>query len=149
MDKVCLIGRTYSDFLSFLEDRPDCRPIVQMDSVEGCKGGKVLLTLHFVKCEFMPAFLRDRNSAASLFDVIERLYQELRSDRFMRLFRFFGEITKVNLMMDHINFYSQTNLGDHSLYEVFRMFYGQEILDLLGAYFISLNNVTLRPELLK
>lgn len=86
MDKVCLIGRTYSDFLSFLEDRPDCRPIVQMDSVEGCKGGKVLLTLHFVKCEFMPAFLRDRNSAASLFDVIERLYQELRSDKFMRLF---------------------------------------------------------------
>ena len=75
----------YSDFLSFLEGWPDC-PIVQMDSVEGRKGGKVLLTLHFVKCEFMLAFLRDRNTAASVFDVIQRLYRELRPDRFMELF---------------------------------------------------------------
>ena len=85
MDKACRIGRTYADFLMFLEGFPDC-PVVQMDSVEGRKGGKVLLTLHFVKCEFMLAFLRDRNTAASVFDVIERLYWELRPDRFMDLF---------------------------------------------------------------
>ncbi len=52
-------------------------------------------------------------------------------------------------MMDHINSYSKASLGNHSPYEVFRMFYGQEILDLLGAHFISPNDITLRPELLK
>ena len=85
VDKACRIGRTYADFLMFLQGRPDC-PVVQMDSVEGHKGGKVLLTLHFVKCEFMLAFLRDRNTAASVFDVMERLYWELRPDRFRKLF---------------------------------------------------------------
>jgi IS30 family transposase len=68
----------------------------------------ILLTLHFVKCEFMLAFLRDQNTAASVFDVIERLYLELRPDRFMNLFPV-----------------------------------------LLGAHFISPNDITLRPELLK
>ena len=52
-------------------------------------------------------------------------------------------------MMDHINSYTRANLGNHSPYEVFRMFYGQEILDLLGAHFISPNDIVLRPELLK
>ena len=207
VDKACRIGRTYADFLMFLEGFPDC-PVVQMDSVEGRKGGKVLLTLHFVKCEFMLAFLRDRNTAASVFDVIERLYWELRPDRFMDLFPVllgdnesefsnpvaletdaefnhrtrvfycdpsapyqkgaaennhefirrvlpkgtsFDRLTQadIDLMMDHINSYSRASLGNHSPYEVFRMFYGQKILDLLGAHFISPNDITLRPELLK
>ena len=64
---------------------PDC-PVVELDSVEGTKGGKVLLTIHFVHCEFMLAFLRDRNTAASVFDIMERLYWELRPDIYMELF---------------------------------------------------------------
>ena len=207
VDKACRIGRTYADFLRFLEVWPDC-PVVQMDSVEGHSGGKVLLTLHFVKCEFMLSFLRERNTAASVFDVIERLYQELRPDRFVKLFpvllgdngsefsnpaalemdaqsnprtrvfycdpsapfqkgaaennhEFIRRVlpkgtsfdslsqTDVDLMMDHINSYSRASLGNHSPYEVFRMFYGQEVLDILGAHFISPNDITLRPELLK
>lgn len=207
VDKTCRVGRTYQDFLSFLEGCPDC-PIVQMDSVEGRKGGKVLLTLHFVKCEFMLAFLRDRNTSASVFDIIEKLCQKLGSDRFMKLFPVllgdngsefsnpvpleidaewkhrtrvfycdpsapyqkgaaennhefirrilpkgtgFDELTQadIDLMMNHINSYSRASLGNHSPYEVFRMFYGQEILEILGAHFIYPNDVTLRPELLK
>lgn len=207
VDKSCRVGRSYADFLSFLEGWPDC-PVVQLDSVEGRKGGKVLLTIHFVKCEFMLAFLRDRNTAASVFDVIERLYWQLRPDRFQKLFPLlltdngsefsnpaaleidaefdhrtrvfycdpsapyqkdaaennhefihrilpkgtgFDNLTQddVNLMMDHINSYSRANLGNHSPYEMFRLFYGQEILELLGAHFISPNDILLRPELLK
>lgn len=34
----------------------------------------------------------------------------------------------------------------HSSYEVFRMFYGQEILDILGTHLIFPNDITLRPE---
>lgn len=85
IDKSCRIGRTYEDFLSFLSSCPDCR-IVQLDSVEGTKGGKVLLTIHFVKAEFMLAFLRDRNTASSVYDIFERLYRELRPDQFMDIF---------------------------------------------------------------
>lgn len=85
VDKSCRAGRTYDDFKAFLEGRPDC-PVVELDSVEGTRGGRVLLTIHFVNCGFMLAFLRDRNTAASVFDVIERLYWELRPDVFMELF---------------------------------------------------------------
>jgi len=85
VDKACRIGRTYEDFHCFLESAPDS-PIVELDSVEGRKGGKVFLTIHFVNAEFMLAFQRDRNTAASVFDIFERLYWELCPDRFMQLF---------------------------------------------------------------
>lgn len=179
-----------------------------MDSVVGRKGGKVLLTLHFVKSEFMLAFLRDRNTAASVYEIIERLYWELQPDRFMKIFPVllgdngsefsdplslerdaennprtrvfycdpsapyqkgaaennhefirrilpkgtsFDDLTQaeVNLMMNHINSYTRANLGNRSPYEMFRLFYGQEILDVLGATLIFPNDIILRPELLK
>lgn len=85
VDKACRTGRTFEDFLKFLKDNPDTL-VVQMDSVEGSKGGKVLLTLHFEKAEFMLAFLRDRNTAASVHDIIERIYTILTPDVFSRLF---------------------------------------------------------------
>lgn len=86
IDKGCRIGRTYKDFLDFMEGSPDC-PIVQMDSVEGKKGGKVLLTIHFVNSEFMLAFLRDRNTAASVFYIFEQIYKKLTPNVFMQLFK--------------------------------------------------------------
>lgn len=85
VDKACRIGRTYDDFKIFLDNSSYC-PIVQMDSVEGKKGGKVLLTLHFVKAEFMLAFIRDRNTAYSVYEVFEKLYWQLLPDDFMKLF---------------------------------------------------------------
>lgn len=207
VDKACRIGRTYEDYQHFLDGYPDCS-IVELDSVEGKKGGKVLLTIHFVKAEFMLAFLRDRNTAASVFEIFERLYWELRPDIFMKLFPLlladngsefsdplsiemdaennlrtsvfycdpsapyqkgsaennhefirrilpkgisFDNLTqqKVDLMMNHINSYHRANLGNRSPYEIFRLFYGQDVLDTLGANLISPNDITLRPELLK
>ena len=168
----------------------------------------MLLTLHFVKSEFMLAFLRDRNTAASVTEIIEKLYWELRPDRFMQLFPVllgdngtefsdplsleldregnqrtkvffcdpsapyqkgaaennhefirrilpksvsFDDLTQndINLMMNHINSYTRANLGNRSPYEMFRLFYGQEILDILGAMLIPANDIILRPELLK
>ncbi|MCR5754946.1 MAG: IS30 family transposase [Acetatifactor sp.] len=84
VDKTCRIGRTYSDYLKYIEENPDL-PITQMDSVEGIKGGKVLLTIHFVKAECMLAFLRDANDSQSVIDIFDRLYLELRPDIFMEL----------------------------------------------------------------
>lgn len=207
VDKTCRIGRTYQDFLAFRDGWLDC-PIVQIDSVEGRRGGKVLLTIHFVKTEFMLAFIRDRNTAASVFWIFEKLYRELGPDQFRKLFPVllgdngsefsdplslemdgennqrtkvfycdpsapyqkgaaennhefirrvlpkgtsFDDLNqeKIHLVMNHINSYTRANLGNHSPYEMFRLFYGQEVLNVLGAVLISPNDIILRPELLK
>ena len=71
--------------LLFIAQNPGC-PHVEMDSVIGRIGGKVLLTLIFPKTEFMLAFLRDNNTAASVADCFTTLYQGLGSEDFERLF---------------------------------------------------------------
>jgi IS30 family transposase len=85
VDKGCRIGRTYNDFVAFIQNHP-CFPIVEMDSVEGTKGGKVLLTLHFTIPQFMLAFIRDANTSQSVIDIIDQLYFELCPDVFCNLF---------------------------------------------------------------
>jgi IS30 family transposase len=86
VDKKCRIGRTYQDFLAFMEEHPGLS-VVEMDSVEGKKGGKVLLTLHFTVPQFMLAFIRDANTSQSVIDIFNRLYRELQPDPFRRLFQ--------------------------------------------------------------
>ncbi len=86
VDKSCRLGRTYDDFSSFIKDHP-CFPIVQMDSLEGSRGGKVLLTLHFTVPQLMVAFIRDANTSQSVINIINKLYLELRPDVFCDLFK--------------------------------------------------------------
>jgi len=81
VDKYCRTGRIYEDFKAFKAENP-LLPITQMDSVEGKKGGKVLLTIHFVKAECMIAFLRDANDSQSVINAFDRLYLELGPDVF-------------------------------------------------------------------
>jgi len=85
IDRNCRVGRLYSDYLSYLENNPDT-PVVQMDTVEGCRNSsKCLLTFCFTG-SFMPAFLRDSNTSASVLEWIEFLYTGLGHDDFCRLF---------------------------------------------------------------
>lgn len=85
IEKKCRIGRTYEDYERYIENYPDI-PVVQMDSVEGTKGGKVLLTIHFVNCSLMLAFIRERNTAQSVIDIFNDLYEKLGHEDFKRLF---------------------------------------------------------------
>ena len=85
IDKKCLEGRRYKDYLLFIEENPDI-PIVQMDSVEGVKGGKVLLTIHFVNCSFMISFLRENNNAQSVIDTFNKLEELFGLELFKKLF---------------------------------------------------------------
>ena len=86
VDRSCRVGRDYACFQRFMDENPDT-PVIQLDSVEGKKGGKVLLTIHFVNCEMMLAFLRDRNDAKSVEDVFDFLYQSLGHERFSNIFK--------------------------------------------------------------
>ncbi len=85
VDKSCRNNRTYDDYNEFIKSNPDI-PIVQMDSVEGTKGGKVLLTIHFTVPQFMLAFIRDANTSRSVRDVFNELYTKLGSEIFSLLF---------------------------------------------------------------
>ena len=85
IDKECLNGRRYSDYINFKNENPDIN-IVEMDTVEGIKGGKVLLTIHFVNCSFMLAFLRNHNDAQSVIDIFNSIENELKIDLFKKLF---------------------------------------------------------------
>lgn len=85
IDKKCLDGRRYEDFKNYIKENSDVN-IVEMDSVEGIKGGKVLLTIHFVNCSFMLAFVRDHNDAQSVIDIFDNLEEILGIETFKKLF---------------------------------------------------------------
>jgi transposase, IS30 family len=85
VDKGCRIGRNYEAFHAFIDKNPDTA-VVQMDSVIGSKGGKCLLTIHFVETSLMLAFLRDANTSKSVTDIFETMYKTLGKDLFKRLF---------------------------------------------------------------
>ncbi len=207
VDKKCRINRTFEDYKKYLQEHPT-PAIVQLDSVIGQKGGKVLLTMHFVSSGLMLGFIRDYNTSASVTAIFNQLYQSLGHERFTTLFPVIltdngaeftnptaiefanGEIRrtrvyycdpfsayqkgaieknhefirrilpkgssfdaltqrKVNLMMSHINSYPRQSLGNKTPYGVFQLFYGKEILKILGIKEIPPTELSLCPELLK
>jgi IS30 family transposase len=85
IDTKCRLGRTYSEFQAFTAVTPDAR-VVEIDSVLGRIGGKVLLTLMFRDCGLMLAFLRDHNDSQSVINAFARLWNLAGADLFRRLF---------------------------------------------------------------
>ena len=85
IDKECLNNRKYEDYIKFINKNPDVN-IVEIDTVEGIKGGKVLLTIHFVNCSFMLAFLREHNDAQSVINTFNSIEDELKIGLFKKLF---------------------------------------------------------------
>jgi len=70
--------RTFNDFLAFVEDNPDI-PLVQLDTVIGKVGGKVILTIHFVHSDFMIRLLLDNKTAAEAASKIQILKAEIKA----------------------------------------------------------------------
>ena len=85
VDRACRVHRAIEDFRKFLEENPEINP-VQMDSVIGKRGGKMLLTIYFVNCGLMLAFLRDFNTAASVEEIFNLLDYLLGPELFEKLF---------------------------------------------------------------
>ncbi|MDV3426962.1 MAG: IS30 family transposase [Bacillota bacterium] len=78
-------GRKYSDFLAFIEKNPDVS-VVEMDTVEGLKGGKVLLTLLFRSTRCMLIFLLPDKSQSSVIKIFNQLEKSLGTLLFKRVF---------------------------------------------------------------
>lgn len=85
VDPRCRTGRSYDDFKSFSETHSDFS-YVEMDSVVGKVGGKVLLTMQLNNCGLLLAFLRDCNNSQSVIDIFNRLENMLGLNMFQRLF---------------------------------------------------------------
>ena len=206
VDSSCRIGRTYPEYEAFIKETPVS--VVEMDSVIGRVGGKVLLTLMFTSCDFMLVFIRERNTSQSVIDTFDWLYEELGPTTFTNLFpllltdngsefsnplklefdcvgnkrtRIFYcdpyasfqkphvehnhefirrvlpkgtsfdnfEQTDMNLMMSHINSYPRKKLGNKSPVDMFGFLYGGETLKKLGITKILVNDILLKPTLLK
>lgn len=78
-------GRSYEDFQKLLKDNPSVT-VVEMDIVEGKKGGKVLLTMMFRNCSLMLAFLLDSKTQEEVQRVFDELTQMLGAILFRILF---------------------------------------------------------------
>ena len=78
-------GRTYEDFLRFAAENPELS-IVEMDTVEGVKGGKVLLTMLIRSCRLQLAFLMEEKTQANVQERFEWLYETLGDEVFQAVF---------------------------------------------------------------
>ena len=85
IDTKCRINRTHDDFKKYCEEHPDF-PVVEMDSVLGGVGGKVLLTMHFNNCGLMLAFLREANNSQSVIDIFNMIEERVSFEIFQTLF---------------------------------------------------------------
>lgn len=85
IDRKCRITRTYNDYQAYLacNGNPD---VVQMDTVEGVKGGGNLLTLYFKTSSLMLAFKRPVNNSLSVILLLNELERTLGTAVYARLF---------------------------------------------------------------
>ena len=74
--KAVKAGRTYSDFLSFI-DEGGIASWVEMDTVIGRAGGKVIMTFDFTRDNFMFGLLLDNKTAAEAASKIRMLKEAL------------------------------------------------------------------------
>ncbi|MDO9592442.1 MAG: IS30 family transposase [Erysipelotrichaceae bacterium] len=79
------VGRTYEDFNAYIGANPGTS-VVEMDTVIGRKGGKVLLTLFFRNCSLMIALLLDACSQACVLDAIDAIYDAIGNPIFKSCF---------------------------------------------------------------
>ena len=168
VDPKCREGRTLQDYEKYRKEHPDT-PVAQLDSVEGVKGGGVMLTVTFPLTGLQLAFRRNHNDAQSVIDIFNRRsrmfycnasapYQkgscEVHHEMIRRIIPKGVDITpytqgQITLMMSHINSYRRASLGNKSPYEMFAFMYGEEILKKLGLKLIPSDEINLSPELLK
>jgi transposase, IS30 family len=74
--KSAKVGRTYDDFLSYIDEN-GILSWVEMDTVIGRIGGKVIMTFDFTLCNFMFGLLLDDKTAAEAAQKIRSLKERL------------------------------------------------------------------------
>ena len=86
VDRMCRVNRTYEDYKNFMAENPDFH-VVQMDTVHGKRGGKCLLTLHFVNAHFMCAYILDACTSNAVTRVFASLREKLGTELYSKMFQ--------------------------------------------------------------
>ena len=84
-DTQARANRTYEDFQKYISEHPE-QPIVEMDTVEGIKGEKVLLTLLFRNSRLMLSYIMHEKTQAEVLRIFNMLEYELGSELFEKTF---------------------------------------------------------------
>ena len=85
IESAVRIGRRYNDFLNYLSTHPNCS-IVEMDTVEGVKGGDVFLTIFFRNSNLMLIYKMALQSPKYVANIFNNIKQSLGIDTFKKLF---------------------------------------------------------------
>jgi len=78
-------GRAYEDFKEYISKHPEIS-IVEMDTVEGVKGGKVFLTLIFRQSKFMLIYLMEKKTMECVEQVFQNIKEILGTEIFKKVF---------------------------------------------------------------
>jgi IS30 family transposase len=84
--KALKVGRTYDDFLAHTDEN-EITSWVEMDTLIGRVGGKVILTFDFIFCNFMSGILLNNKSSHEVSEMITTLKERLTTNGFT-----FGDI---------------------------------------------------------
>lgn len=106
--KAVRIGRSFADYLKFMEQHSYLNT-VEMDSVIGRIGGKIILTFQFVNVDFMFGLLLENKSAAEATSKILALKETLSASGFS-----FGDILPV-LLTDNGGEFSSVSAFENNL----------------------------------
>jgi len=74
--KAVRVGRTYNEFLNYIEEN-GIKSWVEMDTIIGKQGGKVIMTFHFTWCDFMFGLLLENKTADEVASKIRMLKAEM------------------------------------------------------------------------
>ena len=78
-------GRTYEDFKNYISKNPEVS-IVEMDTVEGIKGGKVFLTLLFRTSKFMLIYLLENKNMECVTEKFAEIQEILGKELYNKIF---------------------------------------------------------------
>ena len=78
-------GRTYEEFKEYIGKHSECS-IVEMDTVEGIKGGKVFLTLLFRQSKLMLIYLMEEKTMECVEKAFDKIKEILGIDMFKKVF---------------------------------------------------------------
>lgn len=85
-ESIIRVNRKYEDFQRFLIKHPNVI-VVQLDTVEGKKGGKVFLTINITQYELMLIYLLDSQTAELVSKKIRWIQQIMGHDLYIAIFR--------------------------------------------------------------
>lgn len=107
-------GRKYEDYTAYLESHKNVE-VVEMDTVEGTKGGKVFLTIMFRDKKFMIMYLMEHKNM----ECVEKAFKDIREKLGLELYKKLFEVILTDNGSEFFNPMSIEKVNDEIVSHVF------------------------------